>query len=128
MTVPLPQELIVPTPPAAGVTTGSWAPYGVVEVAVDDPDYDSAREAFNADDAGNAGKVVVGKLGGSPAWLQTDDTPACATCDSPMRLVAQLEEGPDEKSGTAMNFGGFGLAFLFARTCGHPGPTFLWQC
>ncbi|MEU3409617.1 DUF1963 domain-containing protein [Streptomyces sp. NPDC006670] len=77
-------------------------------------DYSSARE-----------QKVLGQLGGRPAWLQYDETPDCSTCTRPMRLIAQLEEGPHPS--TSMNFGGGGSAYAFA--CAPCSQTaFLWQC
>lgn len=68
---------------------------------------------------------VLGQLGGQPAWLQNDETPACPTCARQMRLVVQLEEGRDHA--TAMNFGGRGEAYAFAcEPCAQ--AVFLWQC
>ncbi|MFJ2805955.1 DUF1963 domain-containing protein [Kitasatospora sp. NPDC087271] len=68
---------------------------------------------------------VLGQLGGQPAWLQNDETPACPTCARQMKLVVQLEEGRDHA--TAMNFGGRGEAYAFAcEPCAQ--AVFLWQC
>ncbi|WP_257032345.1 YwqG family protein [Streptomyces sp. 1331.2] len=68
---------------------------------------------------------ALGQLGGQPAWLQNDETPACPTCTREMRLVVQLEEGRDHA--TAMNFGGRGEAYAFAcEPCTQ--AVFLWQC
>ncbi|KJS63329.1 hypothetical protein VM95_03810 [Streptomyces rubellomurinus] len=68
---------------------------------------------------------VLGQLGGRPAWLQNDETPACPACAGEMPLVVQLEEGRDHA--TAMNFGGRGEAYAFAcEPCAQ--AVFLWQC
>lgn len=68
---------------------------------------------------------VLGQLGGRPAWLQNDETPACPACAREMPLVVQLEEGRDHA--TAMNFGGRGEAYAFAcEPCAQ--AVFLWQC
>ncbi|MFD7629226.1 hypothetical protein ACFV7Q_24905 [Streptomyces sp. NPDC059851] len=96
-----------------------------------------AAEPHTADEAGYEGACaawaartgrprnhVLGQLGGTPAWLQYDQTPACPTCVEPMRLAVQLQEGPDPL--TAMNFG-TGRAYAF--TCAPCGEAaFLWQC
>lgn len=87
-------------------------------------DYGSAREEW-ADADGRTLRHVLGQLGGRPHWLQADETPACGSCDRPMDLAAQLEEGPHYA--TAMNFGGNGTAYAFV--CGPCGEgAFLWQC
>ena len=31
------------------------------------------------------------KLGGSPDWIQTDESPTCAVCDVSMTFVAQID-------------------------------------
>ncbi|MFD8411508.1 hypothetical protein ACFV2Q_07040 [Streptomyces sp. NPDC059650] len=93
------------------------------QVLADAADYDGARAAWAAR-TGRRVNDVLGQLGGTPAWLQYDETPACRNCAEPMRLAVQLQEGPDPV--TAMNFGtGRGYAF----TCGPCAEaTFLWQC
>ncbi|WP_326591522.1 YwqG family protein [Streptomyces sp. NBC_01310] len=68
--------------------------------------------------------TVLGRLGGTPAWLQYDETPHCPACARPMDFTAELAEGPDPV--TAMNFGS-GRAY--AHTCTPCGrATLLWQC
>ncbi|KPH99919.1 hypothetical protein OV450_0767 [Actinobacteria bacterium OV450] len=68
--------------------------------------------------------TVLGRLGGSPDWLQYDETPGCPSCEQPMDFVAELAEGPDPV--TAMNFGS-GRAY--AHTCTPCGrAALLWQC
>ncbi|WP_354644592.1 DUF1963 domain-containing protein [Kitasatospora camelliae] len=90
----------------------------------DEPDYHLARAAW-ATRAGRPESAVLGRLGGSPDWLQYDETPTCPSCARPMPLIAQLQEGPDPI--TAMNFGGGGRAYAFAcEPCS--GAAFLWQC
>jgi hypothetical protein len=74
-------------------------------------DYDQAREA-------HSGTAVLGQLGGRPAWIQGDETPACPSCARAMPFVTQLEEGPDHR--TSMNFGGGGCAYAFTcEPCGE---------
>ncbi|MFK0294390.1 DUF1963 domain-containing protein [Streptomyces sp. NPDC090442] len=97
---------------------------GVSLVHVDEPNYDQAGGEWAAGDDRTA-PSVLGQLGGSPAWLQGDETPSCPSCASPMPLIVQLEEGPDHS--TAMNFGGGGGAYAFAcEPCRR--ARFLWQC
>lgn len=63
----------------------------------------------------------VGKLGGTPDWIQGDETPNC-DCDKAMTFVAQVEESahPD------LNFGGHGSSYVF--TCAPCNKSkFLWQ-
>ncbi|MFJ6782041.1 DUF1963 domain-containing protein [Streptomyces yangpuensis] len=70
------------------------------------------------------GATVLGRLGGTPDWLQYDETPDCPTCTRPMTFTAELTEGPDPA--TAMNFGS-GRAY--AHTCTPCGrAALLWQC
>ncbi|WP_328953439.1 hypothetical protein [Kitasatospora purpeofusca] len=89
----------------------------------DAQDFDSARAGWAAR-TGRPRNHVLGQLNGTPAWLQYDRTPNCATCAEPMRLAVQLQEGPDPL--TAMNFGS-GRAYAF--TCSPcTDAAFLWQC
>ncbi|QMU73542.1 DUF1963 domain-containing protein [Streptacidiphilus sp. P02-A3a] len=89
----------------------------------DEPDYDQAGEEWAARNERPA-STVLGQLGGTPAWIQDDETPSCPSCTSPMPLIAQLEEGPDHS--TAMNFGSGGAYAFACEPCGT--ATFLWQC
>ena len=43
-----------------------------------------------------------------------------------MQMVAQLEEGPENRTG--MNFGGRGSAYVFRCGCAHGSAKMLWQC
>ncbi|MFE2141945.1 DUF1963 domain-containing protein [Streptomyces sp. NPDC059456] len=71
-----------------------------------------------------AGATILGRLGGTPDWLQYDETPDCPACAQPMDFLAELAEGPDPV--TAMNFGS-GRGYAHACTpCGR--AAFLWQC
>lgn len=54
------------------------------------------------------------KVGGYPAWLQGDDTPACGSCKRAMRFVAQLNEHD-------LNFTGGGMAYIFVCDKEHEG-------
>ncbi|MFD8020433.1 DUF1963 domain-containing protein [Streptomyces lavendulae] len=68
--------------------------------------------------------TILGRIGGTPDWLQDDETPSCPACAQPMAFVVELAEGPDPV--TAMNFGS-GRAY--AHTCTPCGrAAFLWQC
>ncbi|MFT3774199.1 MAG: hypothetical protein QM820_53225 [Minicystis sp.] len=81
------------------------------------------RPAFEADPEANQNAEdvpAISKVGGYPSWLQGDDTPACETCEKPMRFVAQLNEIDD-----ALNFGG-GDGYLFCCSDEH-AAKFLWQ-
>ncbi|MGQ4446588.1 hypothetical protein ACN6LK_000515 [Streptomyces griseus] len=126
----------VPAPPE-GVTTRDTF-YGtrvesfeIPERAVD-PDFDT-----RADDYGDAvlawraahpgepdDRKVLGTWGGGPAWLQWPEPPSCPSCDAPMALVANLEEGPGHR--TDANFGG-GRGHLFSCACEQSAARFLWQ-
>ncbi len=89
---------------------------------VDGSDYWSARTKWT-EAAGGPGRVVLGQLGGQPAWLQDDETPACEKCATPMTFVVQLEEGHNHR--TSANFGG-GCGYGFrCETCDN--AAFLWQ-
>ncbi|MCC3769655.1 DUF1963 domain-containing protein [Streptomyces sp. UNOC14_S4] len=89
-----------------------------------EPDYADASEAWSERTGRRAYDHVLGQIGGTPSWLQHDETPTCAACSRPMSLAAQLEEGPDHL--TAMNFGS-GSAYVFACVpCAQ--AVFLWQC
>ncbi|MEW2514491.1 DUF1963 domain-containing protein [Streptomyces sp. NPDC046870] len=122
-----PMDALQPLPQPAGadedlLLLGSVRGVGFVHVG--EPDYDKAGEEWSAGD-GRSASSVLGRLGGSPAWIQDDETPSCPSCATAMPLVVQLEEGPDHS--TAMNFGGCGSAYAFAcEPCGH--AKFLWQC
>ena len=71
------------------------------------------------------GRSVLGKLGGTPEWIQADETPHCNACRSAMRFVGQFEQATDGR--VEMNFGG-GLAYLFKCSCAGTSAKFLWQC
>jgi hypothetical protein len=87
-------------------------------------DYDDARTAW-AEREGRPAGDVLGQLGGQPAWIQNDETPACRQCGKPMAFVVQLEEDHDYR--TAANFGGAGCGYGFVcQPCGT--AAFLWQC
>ena len=66
---------------------------------------------------------VVGKLGGVPLWIQTDETPVCE-CGTRMSFVAQLEE----RGGGGINFGDAGSGYVFVCESCRDRAKFLWQC
>lgn len=66
---------------------------------------------------------VIGRLGGTPDWVQADETPECR-CGEPMTFVASFEE----TAGGKVNFGDEGRGYTFAcRSCPDQAK-FLWQC
>ncbi|MGW8777728.1 hypothetical protein ACWGNM_06605 [Streptomyces sp. NPDC055796] len=95
----------------------------VERVTVDEPEYRLAAKAWS-ERSGRPANEALGRLGGTPDWLQYDETPDCTGCGAPMEFIAQLEEGPDPL--TAPNFGS-GRAY--AHVCAPCGrAAFLWQC
>jgi uncharacterized protein YwqG len=48
------------------------------------------------------------QLGGSPQWLQGDQTPACPDCNQPMTFYGQLDSVNDE-----FNLADCGLVYVF---------------
>ncbi|MFB7787568.1 hypothetical protein ACFC1D_33250 [Streptomyces vinaceus] len=95
----------------------------VERVTVAEPEYRPAVKSWS-ERSGRPGNEVLGRLGGTPDWLQYDETPHCTGCGAPMEFIAQLEEGPDPL--TAPNFGS-GRAYAHAcAPCGR--AAFLWQC
>ena len=112
-----PTDLALVTPPAEGQTTRPER-YGVDLVGTD-KDYGTARYEAKRP------REIVGQEGGTPTWLQADETPECPQCTKPMAFVAQIEQGPDHR--TEMNFGGGGAAYVFRCVPDDTG-TFLWQC
>jgi hypothetical protein len=95
--------------------------YGAIAHSSEAPSYDEARIQWAANNGGKQ-RQVLGQIGGTPQWLQADETPIC-DCGEPMAFVAQLEEGPDYA--TAFNFGS-GCAYVFR--CGTHNAKMLWQC
>jgi hypothetical protein len=106
--------------PAAGKTTLGKA-YGVRVERQPTPSYMRARSLFSKA-TGRSVAEVLGKVGGSPDWLQGDETPGCGRCGRRMEFVAQLEEGP-----AGMNFGD-GRGYVFECRCDGVAGKFLWQC
>lgn len=89
---------------------------------VDVEDYQDAPDQWSAQ-TGRESLEVLGKVGGEPAWLQNDETPACGRCARPMTFVVQLEEGHNYE--TAANFGGGNGYGFRCGTC--RSAAFLWQ-
>jgi hypothetical protein len=71
------------------------------------------------------GERGLGRVGGTPEWIQADETPGCPKCGDYMDFLAQLEQGHDH--GTFINFGGDGLGYAFVcKPCQE--AAFVWQC
>lgn len=77
------------------------------------------------------------KLGGVPAWVQTNETPNCPHCGKCMRFVVQIDAQPDGPWAAdhsqgfnyeLFDFGDAGLGFVFIcpNDC-SPEGAFLWQ-
>ena len=98
--------------------------HGAKQVAIEASNYNNALQQY-VESNSKVGRQVLGQLGGTPFWLQANETPQCSLCNNDMKLLAQLEQGPDYK--TEMNFGGGGCAYLFTCSC-EPNGKFLWQC
>lgn len=99
--------------------------YGARVERVRASDYDTARAEWRQRHSDRRLREVLGQIGGEAHWLQADETPGCDHCRKPMRFVAQLEQGPDQK--TEMNFGGGGCGYLFECDCAGGVGKFLWQ-
>lgn len=68
------------------------------------------------------GSLVLGKVGGNPLWIQSDETPLCS-CGESMLFVAQIED----RGGGGINFGDAGTGYAFVcRSC-VGSAKFLWQ-
>jgi len=118
------QSMKLLQPPVISPATIRGAVNGALFVESEVDDYDLAREEWaNAHD--NRRREVLGQVSGPPSWIQAGEVPACNACSTPMRFVAQLEEGPGHE--TAMNFGG-GCAYVFDCSCDSPTGKLLWQC
>ncbi|MBK9054865.1 MAG: hypothetical protein IPL78_29355 [Chloroflexi bacterium] len=73
------------------------------------------------------------KLGGSPDWIQHDETPSCPTCGWPMVFVAQIDSidynavSKNELSRQVYMFGDVGMIYVFfCFSCGQ--TTSIFQC
>jgi hypothetical protein len=75
------------------------------------------------------------RLGGTPNWVQDDETPSCPRCGGPMRFVAQVgamvEKQPFERAveSVSLPFGSEGEAYIFLceRECAPNSTYFMWQ-
>jgi hypothetical protein len=90
-------------------------------------EYDDSRQEETPDDAYcealQEDSQVLGKVGGRPVWIQSDESPLCK-CGEPMVFVAQLEC----HGGGGINFGDVGSGYAFVcSTCTY-SAKFLWQC
>lgn len=117
-------QLRLVQPPDEGETTRPTR-YGAAIFDEADGDYDAARSSWASQNKVSP-REVLGQLGGSPSWIQGDETPGCDSCGNSMKFFAQLEQGPDWQ--TEMNFGGGGCAYVFRCTCDKLKAKFLWQC
>lgn len=112
----------VAAPQEGEILLGAVPAIGYAEV--DRDDYAESAGAW-AHAHGGRSREVLGQLGGTPWWIQADETPDCPTCREPMRFIAQLEEGYDHR--TSANFGGGGCGYAFVcLPCDR--AAFLWQC
>ena len=71
------------------------------------PETDAARNALGFKWAGSE----VGtrhKLGGTPEWIQGDDSPLCPACQQPMTFYGQLDS-----IGDAVNLADCGMIYVF---------------
>ena len=109
--------------PAEGeVSSPASTPFDAVE-------YDERLTAETGNDDNYWASLIAhpghyfGKLGGTPVWLQQDETPACS-CGAKMTFVIQIEE----PAGGGMNFGGGGSAYGFVCAACKAQARFLWQC
>jgi len=75
------------------------------------------------------------KIGGTPCWLQQDETPLCPVCGGSTRFLAQVDpelDGPlgvnpsIDKDKVILNCGR-GYIFICERQCGPNGAAFLYQ-
>jgi uncharacterized protein YwqG len=90
--------------------------------------YDDSASGETADDAycssvDAKGSTTLGKLGGRPLWMQSDETPQCS-CGAKMTFVLQLEA----RGGGGINFGDAGTGYAFVCESCATSAKFLWQC
>jgi hypothetical protein len=91
-----------------------------------------AGKRANPPDGDNLG--MRSKLGGSPDWIQADNTPVCEFCKRPMTFVAQIDSiehddvrNPQRKSPPEQEFmfADVGMFYLFwCRRCGSHQSIF----
>jgi hypothetical protein len=84
---------------------------------------------------GNAEEGERSKLGGSPDWVQMDETPVCSRCRKSMVFIAQIDSlgnadtplGKQLLAGGHYVFGDAGMLYLFwCAECNATGSVF--QC
>lgn len=118
----VPTETAVPIP----VPTGETLLSGVSRIDLQEYD-DSLMQETPDDNYCNAldmpDSKVLGKTGGTPLWIQNDETPACS-CGERMLFVAQLEA----HGGGGINFGDAGSGYAFVCSKCPSSAMFLWQC
>ena len=111
--------------------------FGVTLSPVKEPQIDTAD--FWVNDELTAEVSEASKMGGVPAWIQSNETPRCPVCNKMMQFVAQLDaelEGslPADPARWGdyhfLNFGDAGIGYLFV--CQEEGTAhsaaFFWQC
>ncbi|MBM82305.1 MAG: hypothetical protein CMJ78_17195 [Planctomycetaceae bacterium] len=116
---------------------GSYPDYKVTFSESAEPDVDTA----DVDVASRLRTQVSSetKIGGVPAWIQSNESPTCPECGGDMAFIAQLkaeldgqlpaDRGQWENYHT-LKFGDVGLGYLFLckDECCADGAAFLWQC
>ena len=142
---------LCPTPsgvPARPERTIDWAPWEPDEgddYARIDTDAAERVLAAIAEASEDDGTIVVEVpdsddrpetvfVGGEPEWAQNDDTPACPTCNGPVRFVAQIYSEvekhkfwPVMKEGYHLPIGHVGYLFTCEEECSRSSAFFLWQ-
>jgi hypothetical protein len=74
-------------------------------------------------------------LGGTPTWVQDDETPSCPCCGGPVRFLAQVGaeierpsvSSPQSPVTFAFGSGGEAYIFLCERECSPDSTYFMWQ-
>jgi hypothetical protein len=107
----------LPVPAGETLLAKCWH-FALREYTSSRPDEDDVY----VDAQSEAGSRVLGKLGGSPTWIQGDETPTC-DCGAVMRFAAQLED-----CGGGINFGDAGAGYAFVCVRCRQRAKFLWQC
>ncbi len=119
-----PTTLQIIDPPEQGEVVRNTE-YGCETANFKDLSYNEARVNWSKKNK-TTPRNVLGLFGGSPEWLQNDETPKCEACNQEMSFITQLETGPEYQ--TEMNFGGGGCAYLFSCSSCSEQAKFLWQC
>lgn len=92
---------------------------GAGELSVGDADIASGNDFADFMDAN---PDCVGLCGGSPVWIQADETPTC-DCGTTMKFIAQV----DEVAHPDFNFGGGGGCSYIFQCPDCEKAKFLWQ-